>query len=264
MSERTILRVLCDLSGPQIHIVSSDGVAESTLLSLQKWLAELFGSDTVTVREGLTTMNLSTGQRAIVRTSLGKADALIVGRKLWNYIDDPFLISERYPPGRTTSEMDWPDEPTPFRTAAMLETIHVGTNGPLLLGVTQAVVDGARVLLTAETLDSQFVRNLWMMLPHATRREAAVSSALPRHHPKVNFAILPELPTPMPMGYLNERMVLDYPEGRYEHNLQIAFEAHDDRFVQELLMRRSGRELMRMGIWAIAILLLGSVIAQMI
>lgn len=263
MSDRTIARALIDLSGPQPHTLSADGIPDSTLLALPVYLAELFGSETANRRDGLTTMNLPTGERAIVRAVGSKADVLLVGKRLWKYLHDPFLISDRFPPGQTTPDMDWPDELPPLRTAALLEATHVGGNGPLLLGVTQAVVDGARVLLLENAIEPGFVRDLWTMLPNTTRIEAGLSSALPTLHPKINFAILPTLPSPMPTGYLDERMVLDYPEGRYERDLQFAFEAHDERAVQELLLRRSGREMLRMGVWAVVILLIGSVATKL-
>ena len=261
MSDRTIARVLVDLNGA--HAPSADGIPDATLLALVGLLGELFGTDPVGPRDGLTTMNLPTGERAIVRLIGSKADVLLVRKRLWKFLHDPFLISDRFPPGQSAPDMDWPEEPSPPRTAALLEATHVGGNGPLLLGVTQAVVDGARVLLLENTTEPTFVRDLWTMLPNATRIEAGLSSALPTLHPRINFAILPTLPSPMPTGYLNERMVLDYPEGRYERDLQFAFEAHDERGVQELLLRRSGREMLRMGVWAVVILLVGSVATKL-
>ena len=49
--------------------------------------------------------------------------------------------------------------------------------------------------------------------------------------------------------YLREDQTGDYPEGRYEHGLQIAAEAGDQRELDRLFDRRSRKEVLRLAVF---------------
>ena len=54
-------------------------------------------------------------------------------------------------------------------------------------------------------------------------------------------------------GYLTEEQAKDYPEGRYELDLQIAAEADDQAGLEHLFARRSRAQVLRMGLILLAI-----------
>ena len=61
------------------------------------------------------------------------------------------------------------------------------------------------------------------------------------------LVVPPGLATGLP-EYVNEEQAADYPEGRYELNLQIAAEAGDQRELDALFARRSRAEILRLGV----------------
>jgi len=52
-------------------------------------------------------------------------------------------------------------------------------------------------------------------------------------------------------GYMTEDQARDYPESRYERELQVAVEHNDQRTVDRLFARRSSAETLRLAIWII-------------
>jgi hypothetical protein len=63
--------------------------------------------------------------------------------------------------------------------------------------------------------------------------------------------VLPEVPANGLPGYLTEDQARDYPESRYERELQTAVEANDQRTVDRLLARRTSAETLRLAIWIV-------------
>jgi hypothetical protein len=86
---------------------------------------------------------------------------------------DPFTVAERFPPpwharGELAPFTDAWESPPP-RTIAEVQRVLKRGNGPDLLGATQALVDGGRVVFERQAPDTPLLRDLWMLLPTSTR-----------------------------------------------------------------------------------------------
>ena len=55
----------------------------------------------------------------------------------------------------------------------------------------------------------------------------------------------------MPIGYLSEEQTRDYPESKYERELQTSVEAGDQHSVDKLLVRRTSKETLRLALWIV-------------
>src|SRR5262249_7847796 len=92
-----------------------------------------------------------------------------------DFIDDPFVVAERFPPSwRASAELpvlSWPAEPMPARTVAEIQKVLQHTHSPTFLGGVQALVDGGRLVFERPAPDPELVRNLWTLLPHSDRGE---------------------------------------------------------------------------------------------
>jgi hypothetical protein len=186
---------------------------------------------------------------------------LVLSRELYRHLGDPFAVSDRFPPDWTASGlqqlMKWPSERLPERTLEQLDAILKHGDTGLLLGATQALVDGNRVLLKRSAPDEAFVRGLWQLLPDRTRADLWLASFAFSDELKFHLALLPELPpelgAPAP---LTEEPVRDYPASRYELHLQIAVETGDRDGLRRLLARRTADDTIRLGFYILAFMLL--------
>ena len=178
---------------------------------------------------------------------------LVLRRALYDAIPDPFAIVTRFPPNLestgTLPSLEWPEEPLPKRTVQLLDGIFKNGDGPFLLGACQTLVDSGRILLVREQPDTKRIQDLWLLLPDSTRRQTLVatfaySTALP-----FNLVVLPKIPEDgIPIGYLNEDQTRDYPESRYERELQVAVESGDQRTVDRLFARRTSAETLKLAL----------------
>ena len=76
---------------------------------------------------------------------------------------------------------------------------------------------------------------------------AGVSPASPGSGPDASG------PSPLdPTKVHDEERVRDYPPGRYEHGVQAATEAGDQKWLDELFARRTSDETLRLGLYIIA------------
>lgn len=138
------------------------------------------------------------------------------------------------------------------------QTLKAG-DGPLLLGMTQAVLDGAKVALVRDAPDPQLIPTIWELLPDRVRCDVwpctwALASTIP-------FDVL-IVPVPAAPGYLHEEQVRNYPEGRYELALQTAIEAGDQAEIDRLMARKSSKDVLRMAIGMVAFALLVAAIMK--
>jgi hypothetical protein len=181
---------------------------------------------------------------------------LVLGRELYRHLGDPFAVADRYPPPwdatRTLPALEWPMEVLPRRTAEQIDDVLKHGDSPLLLGSTQALVDGSRVVVRRSAPDEAFVRGLWQLLPDRDRCDLwpasfAFALDLPFH-----AAALPVVPRLDPLRYHDEERARDYPQGRYELALQIAAEHRDQRELDRLLARRTSDQTIRLGLYMIA------------
>jgi len=101
-------------------------------------------------------------------------------------------------------------------------------------------------MLKRDSPDDVVLRAIWQLLPTRTRCDLwpatfAFSNALGFH-----VVALPEVPEKLPLGYLSEEQVKDYPEGRYELALQAASEGGNQADLDRLLARASSRDMLRL------------------
>jgi hypothetical protein len=182
---------------------------------------------------------------------------LVLARDLYRHLGDPFAISDRYPPDWTATGtlplLAWPPEPLPERTLEQLDAVLKHGDTGLLLGATQALVDGNRVALNRAAPDEALARGLWQLLPDRTRIDLWPASFAFSDELQLHLAILPPQVaaggSPRP---LTEDAARDYPPSRYELHLQIAVESGDRAALRRLLARRTADEMIRLGLYIVA------------
>ena len=105
---------------------------------------------------------------------------LVLAADLYRHLGDPFAVADRFPPDwaatGTLPALEWPPAPLPPRTAAGLQAVLKACDPDteemaLLLGSTQVLVDGGRVLLERRAPAEQLLRALWKLLPDKSRAE---------------------------------------------------------------------------------------------
>jgi hypothetical protein len=197
---------------------------------------------------------------AVVSVSGRRFRFLILARALYDVIPDPFVIAERFPPrwDAPLPSLEWPSEPLPKRTVAQLDAIFKHGDGPFLLGACQTLVDSGRIALSREHPEPRLCRDLWNLLPDSTRRQTSLATFAYATVPGFGLVVLPEVPDGGLPGYLTEDQTRDYPESRYERELQTAVEAGDQRTIDRLLARRTSTETLRLALWMV----LGAAVAS--
>lgn len=185
---------------------------------------------------------------------------LLLSHELYRHLGDPFAIADRYPPDWTANgtlpELTWPMEVLPRRTVEtiqrMLKDADAGKWMDLLLGGTQALIDGGRVLVQRSSPDEALLRSLWQLLPDRTRCELWPASFAFSNDLGFHAAVLPQLP-PDPQSLRHtEDGLRDYPQGRYELGLQIAAESGNQRELDRLFARRTSSDTIRLALTIIA------------
>jgi hypothetical protein len=182
---------------------------------------------------------------------------LVLARDLYQHLGDPFAISDRYPPNWNVIgllvDLVWPVEVLPERTLEQLDAILKHGDVSLLLGSTQALVDGNRVLLNRAEPAEQFIRDLWQLLPDRTRRDLWPATFAFSDELGFHAAVGPTLPTPRHgLQVLPEEAIRDYPQSSYELSLQVAIESGDRAGLRKLLARRTADDTIRLGLYILA------------
>jgi hypothetical protein len=192
---------------------------------------------------------------AVVSVSGRRFRFLLLPKALYDVIPDPFAIVARFPPKwdatGTLPSLEWPADPLPKRTIEQLDGIFKNGDGPFLLGACQTLVDSGRIAIRRDQPAPDLCRDLWNLLPDSTRRHTwpatfAYSTAL-----GFGLVVLPEIPEQGIAGYLSEDQTRDYPESRYERELQYAVEHNDQRTVDRLFARRTSAETLRLALWLV-------------
>jgi len=192
---------------------------------------------------------------AVVSVSGRRFRFLVLPRALYDAIPDPFTIAERFPPrwesSGTLATLEWPEERLPKRTIEQLDAIFKHGDGPFLLGACQTLVDSGRIALVRPEPAPQLCRDLWNLLPDSTRRQTWPATFAYSTDLSFGLVVMPQMPEGGMTGYLSEDQARDYPESRYERELQVAVEHGDQRTVDRLLARRSSAETLRLALWIV-------------
>lgn len=181
-------------------------------------------------------------------------------------IGDPFAVADRFPPPwHARGELpvlSWNREDLPARTVDDVQRILQRMGGPagsetsqspLLLGATQALVDGGRLVFERPAPDADLIRGLWGLLPQSTRAHRWPATFAFGNALRFDAVVVPRARGLEFQGYLTEAQAEAYPEGRYELNLQIAAEAGDQRELNALFARRSPAQTFRLGLFILGV-----------
>ena len=193
---------------------------------------------------------------------------LILTRRLYEAIGDPFAVADRFSPNWSARgslpTLDWPPEPLPRRTVEQVARILKDGDGPLLLGAAQGLLDGVRVVLARSTPDDAPLRALWQLLPTRTRVELWPATFAFTLDLGFHVAVMPYPPAPLPLGYVSEEQAKDYPQGRYELALQTAAEHGDQGEIDRLFARRSSQDTLRLALLILAGAMIAVVVSKLV
>jgi len=177
---------------------------------------------------------------------------LALPRKLYEALGDPFAVAEQFPPpwGERVvlPTLAWLEEPREPRSVAQVQRVLQEDDSATLLGGAQALVDGGRLVFERPFPAPDLLRRLWTLLPDSTRVEVWPASYAFDNALGFHVLVVPRADPAAFPGYLTEPQAGDYPEGRYELNLQIAAEADDQSAVDRLFARRSSRQTLRLAV----------------
>jgi hypothetical protein len=189
---------------------------------------------------------------------------LILPRPL--YLDlggDPFSIAEQFPPPWQARgdlpALTWTAGGSPARTVAMLQRALNVPHSATLLGGVQVLLDGGRLVFERSGPDDTILRGLWMLLPTRTRSELWPASYAFSNAHRFDVVVVPLATGPDFEHYVTEERIGDYPDGRYERNLQIAIETGDQPEIDALLSRRSRSQVVRLAVSLLVLMIALSV-----
>ena len=181
---------------------------------------------------------------------------LFVPRRLYvDLIRGPFAVNDRFPPDWTAQgplpALAWPEEPPPRRTVAQLQKVLETGGSPTLLGATQALVDGGRVVFERAAPASQLIRDVWQLLPASVQGELWPATFAFSNDLRFDLLVVPKIEGLDLDRYVGEERAVEYPEGRFEFGLQYAIEHGDQAEVDRLLNRRSGKQFLRTAVFVL-------------
>jgi hypothetical protein len=192
---------------------------------------------------------------------------LTVPNAVYAGIGDPFALSERFPPPWDSRialpSLAWTNE-IPDRSLERVRRVLQEADSPTLLGAAQAIVDGGRVIFERPFPAPDLLRRLWTLLPDNTRAEVwpasfAFSSDLDWH-----AVVVPHYDPEQWPGYVTESQAGDYPEGRYELNLQIAVETENQIALDRLFARRTSRQMLQLALTILVFAVLAAILLKAI
>jgi hypothetical protein len=151
---------------------------------------------------------------------------------------DPFYVADQFPPDwRARGELpalEWTAGPPPERTVEAVQKLLNAPHSAVLLGGVQALLDGGRLAFERAAPDPQLLRGLWALLPTGDRCEMWPASFAFSNGGQFHAVVVPDGAAMSFPGVIGEEEAADYPEGRYEWNLQRAAEAGDQRQIDAL------------------------------
>jgi hypothetical protein len=186
---------------------------------------------------------------------------LALPRRLYEDLGgDPFRVAEEFPADWTARgdlpALQWSGMPPAPRTVAKLQTIMNVPNCPTLLGGAQTLLDGGHLVFERREPDPKLLRSLWELLPTQSRSELWPATFAFGNANHFDVVVVPRAAGPGYDHYVNEVQAGDYPEGRYELQLQCAVEAGDQREMDALFARRSRAQTLRLGLSLLAVFIL--------
>lgn len=171
---------------------------------------------------------------------------LIFSTDIYAYLGDPFMIAGLFPANYdlrgTLNELSWTHAAPPPRRVEDLREILKNGDSQLLLGATQALLDGAKLAIVRRQPDPVLIHGLWQLLPDRVRCDLWPATFAFSNELNFHAAVVPESAP----GFLNDEQCKDYPEGRYELAMQIAIESGDQTEVTRLLNRQPSAAVLKL------------------
>jgi hypothetical protein len=199
------------------------------------------------------------------------------------YAGDPFAVARRLPAvwdaEGEVPPFSWPTTPLPPRTvddvqsvlrrvkasaleededpeAPTFERTADNSESPALLGGSQILVDGGKLVFTRPRGDLGLVEALWTLLPNSTRCKLWPASFAFTNELSFDVVVLPRLVDEGLEGYTTEDQAAEYPAGSYELALQTAAESGDQAALDAVFQRRNSSEMIRLALLLLAGMLL--------
>ncbi len=193
---------------------------------------------------------------------------VVLPMKLYHALGgDPFHLAGQITPPWSSrghlSPLECP-KPAPRRMVEEVRTILRGDNSATLLGSTQALLDGGRVVFERSSPDETLLRNLWLLLPTASRGDYWPASFAFGNALGFHVFATPRIDPEQGGGYLTEEKAGDYPEGRYELSLQRAAETGDQDTLDGLFARHSYRQMRKTVIVLLVVVVLLAVMMYLL
>ncbi len=194
---------------------------------------------------------------------------LILPRSLYGELGgDPFYIAEQFPPpwqarGELPS-LIWSAGAPPARTVEMLQkTLNVPYSATLLGGA-QILLDGGRLVFERTAPDATILRSLWALLPTQERAKLWPASFTFSNVHQFDAVVTPRATDAEYEHYITEEKAGDYPEGRYECNLQSAIETGDQEEIDALLNYSRSRMLRLIVVLLLMVILLSGAMSVLL
>jgi hypothetical protein len=194
---------------------------------------------------------------------------LILPRSLYVELGgDPFYIAEQFPPlwnarGELPS-LSWSSGAVPARTVEMLQKTLNMPHSATLLGGAQILLDGGRLVFERTAPDDAILRSLWALLPTRERAELWPASFTFSNVHQFDVLVVPRANGPEYDHYITEEKAGDYPEGRYECNLQSAIETGDQQEIDALLNYSRSRLLRLIVVLLVIVAILSFAMARLL
>jgi hypothetical protein len=189
---------------------------------------------------------------------------------------NPFAIADRYPPPWRQRDplptLTWTDGPLPRRTVEDVRRVLQRPGGDVLpggaeepevrkggsqvlLGGAQTLVDGGKLVFERPAPDTDLLRDLWALLPDSTRSQTWPASFAFGNALGFDVLVVPQATREEFPQHRTELEAAEYPEGRYEYNLQQAAEEGWQGDLDILFARRSPRDTLRLALVLIGVFL---------
>ncbi|MGE3803244.1 MAG: hypothetical protein AB7K24_01080 [Gemmataceae bacterium] len=183
-----------------------------------------------------------------------------------NWIGDPFELSDRFPPDwNARGQLDtlyWARAAVPNRTVQEIEKVLKRSDGPVLLGAVQALIDGGKMVFERSEPDTTMMRSLWLLLPTSTRSAVWPASFAFGGQLDFDAVIVPRAGEGFEK-HMTEEQAADYPSGRYELSLQTAVESADQDWLDQLLARRSRAQTWQLGLVLLVVMLVAVLVSNL-